>query len=117
MTGVCAWCEAKGDVQQHHLTGRVSPHGAYFDQTLVVPLCISCHTGQGGVHASLRAVGCESPANGAGDIAHRLQRFALYAKLLADSKYSLTLSPPATEALYLLLVEAVSALESHLDAA
>lgn len=117
MSRACVLCGSVGVVQRHHLTGRIAPCGDYLDPALVLPLCISCHTGQGGIHQSLRHVGLECAPIETSMPAYRLQRVAVSLRILSDCGRGLVLSPSSTVALYLPLMDAISALAQREDAA
>lgn len=45
----CALCGAKSFVQVHHILEGRTP-GRRSSDWLTIPLCITCHTGQNGIH-------------------------------------------------------------------
>lgn len=107
MIRFCLLCGSLDRTELHHLSGRPSPDGAYYDLQLVIPLCdIPCHRGSGGVHQVLRAVGLDFLLPGAHPVAHRLRRVALHAELIADAGHPFTLAPQAARAVAVLLREA-----------
>jgi hypothetical protein len=57
VTGTCLLCGHVGAVHRHHVTGRSSRGGRYFDAQLTVALCAGCHTGAGGIHQMLNIAG------------------------------------------------------------
>lgn len=111
MNGACALCGVRGPVHRHHVTGHAARGRSYLDDYLVLALCPCCHTGAGGVHQVLRAVGLEWP--GAGPmISHRLRRVAVTAELVADAEQPFVLAQGSTRALAALLREAAGAVGS-----
>lgn len=110
MTGRCALC-GSSPADAHHITGRPSAGGAFFDDDLLLPLCRRHHTGVEGVHPVLRVLDLDFLPAGRAPVAHRLRRFGVHARLVADAGRPLILDPPAGEELGRLAVAGADELD------
>ena len=95
MTGRCCLCGAVGQVERHHVTGRLVRGGDYVDPALVIELCTACHTGRAGIHPALRAAGLNFPQPGVDLLGFRGRRLGATARLIGAARGILTLGPPA----------------------
>ncbi len=104
----CAFCGAC-PVQWHHVCGRWSPSGPYFDG-LLLPLCVRCHSRE---HAVLRRLGIELLPPGVDPLVHRMSRLTVIVGRLADEQCPLVVDAGSVRALHGLLVEISGSLQSH----
>lgn len=112
MIRACSLCGHTASLHGHHVTGRASRGGRYFDPALTVDLCgPTCHTGVGGMHQVLRVAGLEWLPSGACVLSHRLRRVAFHLRLVADADRPFVLSASSARAEAALLSEAADALD------
>jgi hypothetical protein len=93
MTGRCCLCGAVGQVERHHVTGRLVRGGDYVDPALVIELCTACHTGRAGLHPALRAAGLDFPRPGVDLLGFRCRRLGVTERLIGAAGGVLVLGP------------------------
>jgi hypothetical protein len=106
----CVLC-GRSPVEWHHVTGRLAPEAAYFDRSLVVPLCKRHHDRE---HELLRRRRLEFVPLGADLLGHRLARLLEFIGRCAESGRHFVVEPvtpwgDAVSGVYALLFEAARA--------
>jgi hypothetical protein len=108
VTPGCAWCGAL-PVEWHHLTGRTSPDGEYFDPALTIPLCVRHHAAQ---HVLLRRLGHDWPEPGELTLPYRLRRMGIALGRAVDLGRPFVLTSSAAQGAQALLLEAADQLDA-----
>jgi len=102
----CVWCGAC-PVELHHVTGRMSSRGAYFDPSVTLGVCARHHSAE---HVLLRRLGLDWPAPDVVPLAYRLCRFGTVLRRSHDLGRPFVLTPSSSHGAHLLVIEAAEAL-------